>query len=112
MCTECANLEAKILKFQQLRAEPIDAFTVEQLTAAVTKLEERKAALHPGENEEHPVAAPISEEAQFLFDAADRVIEHSRMIVAQAHIVRVGCAKELRAQELRFAFMRELRKSK
>jgi hypothetical protein len=35
MCAECANLQTKILKFQQLLAEPIDPFTVEQLTKAV-----------------------------------------------------------------------------
>ena len=109
MCTECDNLQTKILKFQQLLAEPIDQFTVEQLTKAVTKLEARKAELHLG-NEERFIAAPLSEEAQLLLDTTDRVIKRSRMIVAQTRDVHAACARELRDQELRFEFIRELRK--
>jgi hypothetical protein len=112
MCTECDNLQTKILRFRQLLAEPIDPFTVEQLTKAVTKLQARKAELHPEQKEEHSMTAPLSEEAQLLFDAAARVIERSRMIVAQTRDVHAACAAELRDQELRFAFLRELRKPK
>ena len=112
MCTECANLQTRILKFRQLLAEPIDTFTVEQLTKAVTNLEARKAELHPKLEQERSMTAPLSEEAQLLLDSADRVIERSRVIVAQTRDVHAACAKELRAQELRFAFMRELRKPK
>jgi hypothetical protein len=53
-----------------------------------------------------------SDETQLLLDAADRVIERSRMIVAQTREVHAACQRELVAQELRFAFRRELKKPK
>ena len=55
---------------------------------------------------------PISDETRELLDAADRVIERSRAAVEQTRQVHVACAKELRAQEVRFAFLRELKKPK
>jgi hypothetical protein len=107
MCSKCDDLQVKILEIQQLLAEPIDAFTAEQLTMAVSKLESKKAALHPAQKEE-PSAVPLSEETQQLLGAADRAIEQSRAVVAQTKVVHADCAAELRAQELRFAFRRGL----
>jgi hypothetical protein len=111
MCKECDNLQAKVLEFQQLFASPIDQFTAEQLGKAVVKLEAKKAELHP-EQKEKPSVVPLSEETQGLLATADRAIQRSRTIVAQAHDVHAACARERRAQEARFAFIRELRKSR
>jgi hypothetical protein len=58
------------------------------------------------------MAQSLSDETQQLLDAADRAIERSRVIIVQTRDVHAACAKELRAQELRFAFVRELRKPK
>jgi hypothetical protein len=58
------------------------------------------------------MAQSLSDETQSLLEAADRAIERSRAIIAQTREVHAACAKELRAQELRFAFVRELRKPK
>ena len=59
------------------------------------------------------MAQPIlSDETQQLLDAADRAIERSRTVVEQTRDVHAACARELRDQELRFAFVRELRRTK
>ena len=59
------------------------------------------------------MAQPIlSDETQQLLDAADRAIERSRTVVEQTRDVHAACARELRDQELRFAFVRELRRPK
>ncbi|MCP3372518.1 hypothetical protein [Bradyrhizobium cajani] len=55
---------------------------------------------------------PLSDETLQLLDAADRAIERSRTVVEQTREVHAVCAKELRAQEMRFAFRREIRKLK
>jgi hypothetical protein len=80
----------------------VDPFTAERLTSAVTRLEPRKAELHSALFQPEP----YSEETQVLLDAADRAIERSRTIAAQAHEVRTACAAARRAQELRFIFLR------
>jgi hypothetical protein len=58
------------------------------------------------------MAQPFSNETQQLLDAADRAIKESRKVVEQTRHVHAACAKELRVQEMRFAFPRELRKPK
>jgi hypothetical protein len=58
------------------------------------------------------MAQPISDETQMLLDAADRAIERSRVMIAQTHQVHAACIGELRAQETRLAFLRELKKGK
>jgi hypothetical protein len=58
------------------------------------------------------MAQPLSDETQQLLDAADRAIERSRALVEQARQVRADCVRELRVQEMRFAFMREIKKLK
>jgi hypothetical protein len=48
MCQDCDDLQQKIAKLQQLLVwPPIDSFTTEQLRIGVSKLEARKAQLHP-----------------------------------------------------------------
>ena len=110
MCDECVTIERKILIFRQLLTDPVDRFVAEELTNAIGKLETQRAELHP--ETDRSVPAPLSDETQLLLDAADRVIERSRAIVAQTRNVHTTCARELHAQELRFAFVRELRKSR
>jgi hypothetical protein len=58
------------------------------------------------------MAQPLSDETQQLLDAADRAIERSRALVEQARQIRADCVRELRVQEMRFAFMREIKKLK
>ena len=55
---------------------------------------------------------PISEETQLLLDSAQRAIERSRVIVEEARQIHAACARKRRAQELRFEFLRELKKPK
>jgi hypothetical protein len=58
------------------------------------------------------MAQPISDDTQSLLDAADRAIERCRMTVQQTRQVHAACIRELRAQEVRLAFLRELKKPK
>jgi hypothetical protein len=54
------------------------------------------------------MAKPFSDETQRLLDAADRAIEQSRRVTEQTRELHAACARELRAQEMRFVFRREL----
>jgi hypothetical protein len=47
MCDECDQLDQRIIKFKRFIAQPIDPLTTERLTAGVTEMQARKAALHP-----------------------------------------------------------------
>ena len=58
------------------------------------------------------MAQLLSYETQQLLDAADRAIERSRTVVEQTRQVRAVAQRELRAQEMRFAFARDLKKLK
>jgi hypothetical protein len=98
-------IQAKILHFRQLLSEPIDGFAADQIAKAINKLEASKLDLHR--------ALPaISNETRLLLEAADMVIERSRVIVKQTREIHAACAQELRVQERRFAFVRELGKPK
>jgi hypothetical protein len=46
MCHECDKLKQRILQFQRVLAQPLDALTTERLAAAVVDMEARKSELH------------------------------------------------------------------
>jgi hypothetical protein len=52
----------------------------------------------------------LSEETKLLLEAANRVIERNRLAIRQSREAYGACIEELRAQERRFAFLRELKK--
>ena len=54
----------------------------------------------------------LSEETQVLLDAADRAIANSRDLADQRRKVVTECERMRRVQEVRLAFLREIRKPK
>jgi hypothetical protein len=56
------------------------------------------------------MADQVSEETQALLDAADLAIARSKATVEQTRRVHGDGLRMLRAQELRFMFLREVRK--
>jgi hypothetical protein len=58
------------------------------------------------------MADQVSEEAQALLDAADLAMAQSKAIMEQTRQVRAEAQRRLRAQELRFMILREMKKPK
>jgi hypothetical protein len=58
------------------------------------------------------MAEPFSRETQELFDAADRAIAHSRELADQRRQMMAEYNANRRAQEVRFAILRETAKPK
>lgn len=58
------------------------------------------------------MAEAFSRETQELLDAADRAIARSREVVQQRQQVMTECERNLHRQDVRLAFLREIRKLK
>jgi len=58
------------------------------------------------------MAQAFSLETQELLDAADRVIARSRDLAEQRKEVMAECERTRRRQEIRLAFLREIKKHK
>jgi hypothetical protein len=58
------------------------------------------------------MAQPFSLETQELLDAADLAIAHSRELADQRRQVIADCERNRHAQQVRLAFLREIRKPK
>jgi hypothetical protein len=58
------------------------------------------------------MAQPLSPETQELLDAADLAIAHSRELADQRRQLIAECERNRRVQQVRLAFLREIRKPK
>jgi hypothetical protein len=56
------------------------------------------------------MAHQVSAETQALLDAADLAVARSKAILEQTRQVRAEAHRKLRAQELRFMLLREMKK--
>jgi len=61
---------------------------------------------------ERAMVEAFSLETQELLDAADRAIARSRNLAQQRQQMMTECERKLHSQEVRLAFLREIRKLK
>jgi hypothetical protein len=47
MCEKCDEIEKKIVRYQDIRRQIADQFTVDQIIRLIAEMQAQKAALHP-----------------------------------------------------------------